>query len=123
MDRKTYMKSYRADYKKRVKIVKVTLRMSEFAKLKATAKTEGVRPATLACEYIKEALTGDPRVPASIEAEIKAVRHLIRNIGNNINQIAHHSNTIKRVADERGLFRWLKALEGHVADYTSGKLK
>lgn len=117
------MKRYRAGYKKRVKIVRVTLPMSEFAKLKTMAKAEGRRPATLARAYIEEGLTGDPRIPARIEAELKAVKHLINNVGDNINQIARHSNTIKRVADERGLYRWLRALEGHVKDYTRGRLK
>ena len=117
------MKDYRATYKKRAKIVKVTLPVSDYARLKASAKAEGKKPATLAREYLLSSLDREARIPAGIQAELNAFRYLVRNVSNNINQLAHHSNTIKRVADERGLFRWLKALEVHVVDYTSGRLK
>lgn len=123
MDRSAYMRSYRADYKKRAKIVKVTLPLDDFSKLKAAAKAEGKKPATLAREYLLAAMDREARIPSGIQAELNAFRYLVRNISNNINQLAHHSNTIKHVADERGLFRWLKALESHVVDYTSGRLK
>lgn len=123
MDRTAYMKDYRAAYKKRVKIVKVTLSMPEFARLKASAGAEGMKPATFARECVLATMEREARIPSGIQAELNAFRYLVRNISNNINQLAHHSNTIKRVSDERGVFRWLKALEGHVADYTSGKLK
>lgn len=123
MDRSTYMRSYRAAYRKRAKIVKVTLPLADFARLKATANAEGKKPATLAREYLTTSMDREVRIPSGIQAELNAFRYLVRNISNNINQLAHHSNTIKHVADERGLFRWLKALEGHVVDYTSSKLK
>lgn len=123
MDRSAYMRSYRAGYKKRVKVVKVTLPMHDFARLRAVSKAEGKKPATLAREYLVTSMDREARIPSGIQAELNAFRYLVRNISNNINQIAHHSNTVKHVADERGLFRWLKALESHVVDYTSGKLK
>ena len=123
MDRSAYMRSYRAAYRKRAKIVKVTLPMADYARLKTTAKAEGKKPATLAREYLVTSLNREARIPSGIQAELNAFRYLVRNISNNINQLAHHSNTIKHVVDERGLFRWLKALEGRVVDYTSGKLK
>ena len=123
MDRSAYMKSYRECYKKRAKIVKVTLPIEDFAKLKAAAKTERKKPATLAREYLLTSIDREARIPSGIQAELNAFRYLVRNISNNINQLAHHSNTIKHVADEHGLFRWLKALESHVVEYTSGRLK
>ena len=117
------MKKYRTDYKTRTKIVKVTMPMDVFAKLQRQANTEGSKAATLARAFIESGLDREARIPSGIQAELNAFRFLVRNISNNINQIAHHSNTVKHVANERGLFQWLQALESHVLDYTSERLK
>lgn len=122
MDRAAYMKDYRADYKTRVKIVKVTMPLSRFATLEARAKAEGSKPSTLAREFIEAGLKREARVPTEIRTELSSLSRLIRSVANNLNQIAHHSNTVRHVADERGVFQWLKALERHVADYTRGRL-
>lgn len=122
MDRTAYMKDYRADYKTRVRIVKVTVPMPVFAKLEARAKAEGTKPASLARDYVETGLKRDTRVPADIRSDLATLSTLIRSVANNLNQIAHHSNTVRHVTNERGVFQWLKALEQHVADYTHGRL-
>ena len=122
-DRSTYMKSYRAGYKKRVRVVKVTMGNAVFAKLEHLATREGTRPASLAREFIEAGLSGDPRLPRQMTAELTALRHLIRSVANNMNQLAKHSNTVRVVNDKHAVFDELKKLEHHILDYTSGKLR
>jgi len=122
MDRTAYMKDYRADYKTRVRIVKVTVPISVFKKLEARAAEEGIKPASLAREYVETGLKRDTRAPTEVRNELFSISRLIRSIANNLNQMAYHSNTVRQVTDERGVFQWLKELEKHVADYTHGRL-
>ena len=117
------MKAYRADYKKRVRVVKVTMTNSDFAALEKLATSEGIRPARLARELIVAELYGDPRMPSEMIAELTTLRHLIHSVGNNMNQLARHSNTVRMVIDKHAVFDELKKLERHILDYTSGKLK
>ncbi len=122
-DRSTYMKAYRTGYKKRVRIVKVTLDNTGYANLERVAKAEGKRPATIALEFIEAGLSGDQRMPRQMTAELTALRHLVRSVANSMNQMAKHSNTVRAVIDKHAVFDELKKLERHILDYTSGKLK
>ena len=121
-DRRTYMKAYRADYKMRVRIVKVTLDMALFEKLDARASLEGLRPASLARELIEAGLLGDARIPEIVSDELRTLRFLIRNVASNVNQMSHHSNVVRRVADEGALFDELHKLENAIESYTLRRL-
>ena len=117
------MKAYRADYKKRVRVVKITLDKALFEKLKSQSSQEGLRPASLARELIEAGLGGNARVPEIVRDELRALCFLIRNVASNVNQMSHHSNLVKRVADEGALFDELRKLETAVEYYTQDKLK
>ena len=45
------------------------------------------------------------------------MKFLLRNVANNINQIAHRSNTLKVMVDERELLMQLKKLEDGIASF------
>ena len=122
-DRSTYMKAYRAEYKKRVALVKVTLDKALFEKLEVRGSQEGLRPASLARELIEAGLRGDARVPEIVRDELRALCFLIRNVASNVNQMSHHSNVVKCVADEGALFDELRKLETAVEHHTQNKLK
>ncbi len=62
-------------------------------------------------------------VPADVSDQLTQLKFLIRNVANNLNQIAHHTNTVKQAADKGQVFAWLKQLERHVESYTLGRLK
>jgi hypothetical protein len=49
--------------------------------------------------------------------------YLIRNIANNINQIAHHSNSVKTVVDDGRVFEHLKSMEDQVKNFITQPYK
>jgi uncharacterized protein Yka (UPF0111/DUF47 family) len=61
-------------------------------------------------------------VPKEIEEELKELRFLIRNIANNVNQIAHHSNLVEKLVNENEFLMEIKKLEDAVFDYTKKRL-
>ena len=120
-DRKAYLKAYRQQYKQQAERWSITLTKSEADELRQRANKEGVKPPQLlknmALAYHQQA----PHSSASLEKELQETRFLFRNIANNINQIAYHSNTIRRLADENGLLREIQKLEQLVIDYFVNK--
>jgi hypothetical protein len=123
MDRKAYLKAYLKDYRASVKCVNLVIPLADYRKLERAAKAEGVKPTRLLVEIGIANLDQAVYVPAAVAGEIKQLKFLIRNIANNLNQIAHHTNTIKRAADAGAVFAELKRLERCIDDYTRGRLK
>lgn len=121
--RKLYNKQYQTEYKERVKRVKITLSLFEYAEIEKRAKAEGVKPTALvknmAIAYHQQA----PIMPEVIREELQELRFLLRNVANNINQIAHHSNTIKRLADENGLLLEIQKMEKTINDFVTQRIK
>jgi len=78
MDRQRYMKSYRNAYKARAKTIKVALSNEFFAELAARAKGEGKTPTSLVRELVASGLAGNPRIPAAIADELRALERLVR---------------------------------------------
>lgn len=119
-DRKTYLKKYRQNYQ--AKRVNLTLSPLEYRAFSRAAKNEKVT------SYIKrlalDSLNERRPIPEELLEEIRTLKFAIRNIANNINQIAHHSNTFQTItqADENNLFQYLKQLEEVMQRYTEGRL-
>lgn len=116
------MKDYRIAYKARAKIIKVALSNELHAVLAERAKTEGITPTGLVRELVASGLTGNPRVPAAVAQELKSLERLVRSIANNLNQLAHHANTVRRVIDVPSIFTELKRLDTAVRAYTLERL-
>lgn len=123
MDRTRYMKAYRAAYKARATIIKVALDNDLYAELTARAKAEGKTPTGLVRDLVIAGLAGNTRIPAAIADELKALGRLVRSIANNLNQLAHHANTVRRVIDIQSVFAELRRLDAAVRDYTLNRLK
>lgn len=121
--RKLYNKEYQAEYKDRAKRVSVTLTNAEYSDLAKRAKAEGVKPTALlknmAIAYHQQA----PIMPEMIRDELQELRFLLRNVANNINQIAHHSNTIRKLADENGLLLEIQKMETTINDFITQRMK
>ena len=83
-----------------------------------------MKPTSFVRNLTKATLLRQVHLPANIEAELKTLRFAIRNIANNVNQIAHHSNTVHMmtVADENNLLQHLQQLEQAVQSYTEGQI-
>lgn len=123
MDRSQYMKAYRAQYKERMKVIKLAIEPVLYRKLDRLAKRENVKSTTLVRSILASAVTDQAFVPTAVEGELKACVRLMRNAANNLNQLAHHSNTVRRVVNEDAVFAELRRLEKHVNDYTNGRLR
>jgi len=121
--RKLYNQKYKTEYKERMKRVSITLSNTEYEEIEKRAKAEGVKSSALiknmAIAYHQQVVI----MPESIKAELQELRFLVRNVANNINQIAHHSNTIQRLADENGLLLEIQKMENTINDFVTEKLK
>ncbi len=121
---KNYHKKYREDYKKKMKYVNVAVPVSMYEELEKLSELDGKKKVSallrnMALAYMHQKTF----VPKEIESELKEFTFLVRNVANNINQIAHHSNVVKHMVDENGLLMEIKKLEDMVKDYTLQQLK
>lgn len=78
--------------------------------------------------YIKQlALAGleqQTHIPEEIKTELKTLRFAIYNIVNNVNQIAHYSNTMcnMTMSEENNLLQYLKQLDDVIQSYIKGRI-
>jgi hypothetical protein len=122
MDRKTYLASYKKTYRSQVKSVTLSLDMAVYRRIEKAATVEGVKPTTFITDLTLRNLAGQVYVPLELKAQLDRLEFLFRNVANNLNQIAHHSNAVRRAADERAVFAELTKLWHLVDDYTKARL-
>ena len=122
-NRKLYNQKYKAEYQERTKRVSITLSNNEYAELEQRAKREGVKITTLVKNMALAYHQQDRIMPESVKSELQELRFLLRNVANNINQIAHYSNTIRRLADENGLLIEIQKMEETINNFVKQKLK
>lgn len=122
-DRTGYLKGYLVDYRVRNRCLNITVPLADYKKLEKAARREGKKPTRLLVELGLMHLDAVLYVPAELKGELAQFQRLVRNVANNLNQIAHHTNTVKQAADKGQVFAWLKQLERHVESYTLGRLK
>jgi hypothetical protein len=120
---KDYHKKYREEYKKKVKYINVAVPISMYEELEKLSDIEQVPVSVLLRNMALAYMQQKTFVPKTIESELKEFTFLIRNVANNINQIAHHSNIIKHMVDENSLLMEIKKLEDRVMEYTLNKLR
>lgn len=115
-------KLYNQAYATRAHRVAITLTATEFAELEKRAKAEGVKPTTLV-KNMAIAYHQSQQIPQEpILKELQELRFLLRNAANNINQIAHHSNTVGRLVDENGFLDELRKMETTINEFVALKL-
>lgn len=117
-----HRKTYIREYSERTHRVSVTLSESEYRELAKRAKGEGVRVTTLVKNMALAYHQGQIIMPEGIAEELKEFRFLVRNIANNINQIAHNSNIVQHLVDENDLFGEIRKLEEEVATFIKKRL-
>jgi len=124
-NRKEYQKAYWEKYnsKKRRSQPRINLSDSEYKIFNQLAKKEGISVSKLiknmAIAYQQESFL----LPQSQIDKLDEFVYLIRNIANNINQIAHHSNTVKTVVDDGRVFEHLKSMEVQVKNFITQPYK
>lgn len=124
-NRKEYQKAYWSNYKenKRRYQPRVSLTDTEYKTFSKLAKAEGISVSKLiknmALAYQQESFL----LPQSEIDKLNEFVYLIRNIANNINQMAHHSNSIKSVVDSGRVFDHLKMIEDEVKNFVTKPYK
>jgi len=119
--RTAYQKEYWSNYKTKKKRIqpRINLSESEYIIFHQLAEDENTSVSKLiknmALAYQQESFL----LPQSHLEKIEEFIHLTRNIANNINQIAHHSNSIKSVVNEGRIFEHLKSLEDEFKNFIS----
>lgn len=111
--RKRYLDEY-IDKRKRVNI---SLSDDEFSKISYLADLNKSKPTSYITQLVQHHLNKSPFISSQLQDEIKEMKFLLRNVANNINQIAHRSNTLKVMVDERDLLMELKKLEDGIASF------
>lgn len=116
-ERQDYDKAYYLKNKEAKKRVTVRFSQEEYRQIESLSAATDIPPAVLIKRLCLAAMNGEQFLSANSEEALQSVSFLIRNIANNVNQMAKHSNTLKRVVDENQLLAELRQLEALVHDY------
>lgn len=122
--RSEYQKQYWNKYKSRTRRVNLTLSNEEHQAFLRSAKTENEKLTSHIKKLSLSGLTGKAHIPPELKEELKTLRYAIYNIANNVNQIAHYSNTIHSMTSvqENNLLQHLKQLDEVIQNYTQGRI-
>ena len=123
MDRKAYLKAYKQAYRSEMRSVTLTVSSADYARLAKAAKAQGKKPTTLLHELAFSAFDQSLYIPVELHAQLTELNFRILNIANNVNQIAHWSNTVAQAPDYRQVLGHIERLHNAVQDYTDGRLK
>jgi len=116
--RREYLRKYKCQHKR----ISLTVSNSDYQKIEYLASKLSLRPTSFVNNVIQEKLGRNPHLPDEIQKELSEVKFLIRNIANNVNQVAHRSNTLKVMIDENGLLMELKKLEDTIMEYVHSQV-
>ncbi|MCI5167143.1 MAG: plasmid mobilization relaxosome protein MobC [Candidatus Electrothrix sp. GM3_4] len=122
-NRKEYHKQYNKEVRKKLKDVHIYLTPDEYNFFKAIAEKEGEKVPKIIKTMALSQAGKTFYLPKEIQEKLTEFVFLMRNIANNVNQIARHSNTVKSLVDENGLLSYLKNLETTVKDYVKKESK
>jgi len=111
--RKQYLDNY-VDARKRISI---SLSISDYEKVKYLAELNQTKPTSYISDIVQQQLNKSPVISKQLSDEIRSIKFLLRNIATNINQIAHRSNTLKILVEDRELLLELKKLEDGIKEH------
>lgn len=94
-------KEYLESYKNKIKKVSITLTNKEYLELEKLAKSYKLKPTTFFKKVYLKSINNENILTADTSKELKSLIFLIRNIANNINQIAHSSNIFKFISTSK----------------------
>lgn len=110
-----YLKEYRQDYKNHR--MSVTLSPQEFARLNALAKKHKKKPTSFLKELAFSSLDGKAIVSDELAQELQVFNRLVRNVANNINQLARSSNAFDAHITPQDALAELQRLEFLVNEF------
>lgn len=121
-DRKEYLKAIKEERKTTHKRVEVQFTIQEFKEFERIAKQECLHPNTLIKNMAIAYKDTKYFMPANVLESLNEVSKLIRNIADNLNQMAHSSNIFQSV-DQNLVFTHLSQLDRTIKDYVKAKIK
>ena len=121
MAKKEQQKKAKEAHKLTHKRVELQLTNSQYLAFEKLAKKEGVSVNTLIKNMAVAYRDTSYFVPAELKESLDKFGWLIRNIADNINQIAHRANLLEGI-DENAVFTHLADLDKQVKDFIVGKM-
>ena len=122
MNKKEYQKHEKQKRKSTHKRVEIQLTIAEHRAFERIAKREGISTNRLVKNMAIAYHDSQYFMPAQLQASVDKLSLLIRNIANNLNQMAHSANVFKQV-DETIVFQHLAKLDEQVQEFVKGKIK
>lgn len=122
-DRKKYYQKYNKEVRTKLKDVHIYLTPEEYDFFERVAEKQEIKVSKLIKTMALSQAEKTFYLPKEIQEELTKFVFLVRNIANNVNQIARHSNTVKTLVDENGLLSYLKKLETTVKNYVKNKVR
>ena len=122
MDRSEYQKRKKRERKSTHKRVEIQLTLREYQAFKRVAQQEGTTVNHLIKNMAIAYRDTEYFVPADLKQSLDKLGMLIRNIANNINQMAHSANIFRDV-DANHVFQHLADLDKQVQDFIHHKIR
>lgn len=117
-DRKTYMQAFR-ERQKQAGHTRATVNLSpdEYRRLVASAEAHGEKIATHIKTLALAKLDDAYLVPPDITERMDALLAVMRGIGNNLNQLARHSNEMRAFMETREVQLQLRRLDDELRQF------
>lgn len=114
-DRTEYQRSYHQKFQAERKRVNLVLTKDEHRGLSLAASGSGMKLAAYVKRLAMAAYSQSAAelIPEEVVSRLDELERLIRNVANNVNQMARHSNVIEEVLDEHEVF-------GHILELENG---
>ena len=116
-NRKDYDKAYYKARKEKTKRVNLTLSNSEYKAFKELANNESLPVASLIKKLASAYKNNLKYVSADKDSELKELIFLIRNIANNLNQLAFSNNALGQMVDKFEVLAHIQQLEQAIKDF------
>lgn len=116
---KDYHRKYWETYKKRTKQISLTLSVDEYKMWKQAAAKQGRKSVGQQIKAEALAYRQQEHLPElDTQHYLTDLIRILRGIGNNLNQLAHQSNSFKRMIGEREAIDMLRELEKTAEGFT-----
>ena len=119
LKKQKYLKQYRQEVKNRKKRVEFSLNIEEYQELEKEACKQNTSVNQLSKKMIFAYKNKKYLLPQNLSEELQKFTLLIRNIANNINQIAKHSNSVKKILNIPKILKNLQSVDEKVKKFVS----
>jgi len=121
---KSYFKEYKKEYAKTHKRLDIYLPLEEYEEFKKIAVELGYgnKVGKVVKEFAISRKQKSYIYPPELKEKLEENTFLLRNVANNINQMAHLSNTVKQMVDEYRIFDHLKKMEDIIKTYAHNEI-